>query len=140
MAPNSRTRRQERDMTSKIFNPYADRVRPNSEISIIGSSANLVAMKRPEAEPRSELYVDLDQYLESQRHAPEGRNEFEGIVGSSRAIRGVLDQIRIVAPTHSTVLIEGETRTGKELIAHSIHTHSSRRNRPFVKLNCAAIP
>jgi formate hydrogenlyase transcriptional activator len=65
---------------------------------------------------------------------------FEGIVGSSRALRGVLDQIRTVAPTDSTVLIEGETGTGKEVIASAIHAHSSRRNRPFVKLNCAAIP
>ncbi len=127
-------------MTSKIFNPDADRVRPISEISIMRSSAHLVSMKRAETEPRHELYVDLDQYLESQRDAREGRNEFEGIVGSSRALRGVLDQIRIVAPTDSTVLIEGETGTGKELIAQSIHTHSSRRNRPFVTLNCAAIP
>ncbi len=70
----------------------------------------------------------------------ESRNGFEGIVGSSTALRGVLDQIRTVAPTDSTVLIEGETGTGKELIAHAIHTHSRRRNRPFVKLNCAAIP
>ncbi len=87
-----------------------------------------------------ENYVELDQYLELQRNAREGRNEFEGIVGSSTALRGVLDQIRIVAPTDSTVLIEGETGTGKELIAHAIHMHSRRSNRPFVRLNCAAIP
>ena len=64
----------------------------------------------------------------------------EGIVGSSAALRGVLDQIQTVAPTDATVLIEGETGTGKELIAHAIHKHSRRRDRPFVKLNCAAIP
>jgi formate hydrogenlyase transcriptional activator len=67
-------------------------------------------------------------------------NEFEGIVGSSPALRDVLDQVRIVAPTGATVLIEGETGTGKELIARAIHMHSPRRHRPFVKVNCAAIP
>src|SRR5476649_704268 len=87
-----------------------------------------------------ESYVALDQYLESQRDAREGRNGFEGIVGASSALSEVLDQIRTVAPTDSTVLIEGETGTGKELIAQAIHTHSRRSNRPFVKLNCAAIP
>src|SRR5260370_1906321 len=85
-------------------------------------------------------YVALDPYLESQRAALESRNGFEGIVGSSPALRGVLDQIRTVAPTDSTVLIEGETGTGKELIARAIHMNSRRANRPFVKLNCAAIP
>ena len=63
-----------------------------------------------------------------------------GIVGSSPALRTVLDQVRIVAPTGATVLIAGETGTGKELIARAIHMHSERRQRPFVKVNCAAIP
>lgn len=67
-------------------------------------------------------------------------NGFEDIVGASRALREVLDLIRIVAPTNSTALIEGETGTGKELIARAIHEHSSRRDRSFVRLNCAAIP
>jgi formate hydrogenlyase transcriptional activator len=67
-------------------------------------------------------------------------NEFEGIVGSSPALRAVVDQVQIVAPTLATVLIEGETGTGKELIARAIHMHSERRHRPFVKVNCAAIP
>lgn len=66
--------------------------------------------------------------------------EFEGIVGSSPALRDVLDQVRLVGPTDATVLIGGETGTGKELIAHAIHMCSERRNRPFVKVNCAAIP
>jgi transcriptional regulator of acetoin/glycerol metabolism len=85
-------------------------------------------------------YVALDPYLESQRGARESRSGFEGIIGTSTALREVLDQIRTVAPTDSTVLIEGETGTGKELIAQAIHTNSRRRDRPFVKLNCAAIP
>ena len=62
------------------------------------------------------------------------------IVGNSRALRQVLDLVRTVAPSDSTVLLLGETGTGKELIARAIHNCSPRKNRPFVKLNCAAIP
>src|SRR5499425_2063671 len=69
-----------------------------------------------------------------------GPQDFEDIVGTSAALKGVLHQVEIVAPTESTVLILGETGTGKELIARAIHTVSSRSRRPFVKLNCAAIP
>jgi transcriptional regulator with GAF, ATPase, and Fis domain len=65
----------------------------------------------------------------------EGVNDgFEYIVGASKALREVLDLVRTVAPTDSTALIEGETGTGKELIARAIHEHSIRRDRPFVKL------
>jgi formate hydrogenlyase transcriptional activator len=67
-------------------------------------------------------------------------NGFEAIIGASGTLRNVVDLVRIVAPTDSTVLIEGETGTGKELIARAIQEHSKRRDRPFVKLNCAAIP
>ena len=65
---------------------------------------------------------------------------FEGIVGASRSLREVLDLVRTVAPTDSTALIEGETGTGKELIARAIHNISPRSGHPFVRLNCAAIP
>ena len=65
---------------------------------------------------------------------------FEEIVGDSPALKRVLKQVQIVAPTDSTVLILGETGTGKELIARAIHNLSGRQERTFVKLNCAAIP
>jgi formate hydrogenlyase transcriptional activator len=65
---------------------------------------------------------------------------FEGIIGKSSAIQKVLEQIAIVAPTDSTVLLHGETGTGKELVAQAIHNLSSRRERTFVRMNCAAIP
>jgi formate hydrogenlyase transcriptional activator len=62
------------------------------------------------------------------------------IVGNSDDLRGVLGMVRMVAPTDATVLINGETGTGKELIAEAIHKCSNRSNGPFVKVNCAAIP
>ena len=65
---------------------------------------------------------------------------FEQIIGHSSALETVLEQVERVAPTDSTVIIQGETGTGKELIAHAIHNLSSRFGRPFVRLNCAAIP
>ena len=65
---------------------------------------------------------------------------FEEIVGESHGLKTVLKQVETVAPTNATVLILGETGTGKELIARSIHTISPRRDRTFVKLNCSAIP
>jgi transcriptional regulator with GAF, ATPase, and Fis domain len=66
--------------------------------------------------------------------------QFDQIVGSSRALESVLAEVERVAPTDSTVLVLGETGTGKELIARAIHNLSARCGRPFVKLNCAAIP
>ncbi len=65
---------------------------------------------------------------------------FEEIVGSSEALRQVLVQVSKVAPTDSTVLVLGETGTGKELIARAIHNRSKRSNRAFIRVNCAAIP
>jgi formate hydrogenlyase transcriptional activator len=76
-------------------------------------------------------------YLESEIKS---EYNFGDIVGNSTALRKVLDQIAIVAPTGSTVLLHGETGTGKELFARAIHNRSPRRERTFVRLNCAAIP
>jgi formate hydrogenlyase transcriptional activator len=76
-------------------------------------------------------------YLEDEIRSEKG---FEEIIGHSAAIRSVLKKIETVAPTDSTVLVYGETGTGKELVARAIHKCSSRHSNAFVKLNCAAIP
>ena len=67
-------------------------------------------------------------------------DKFEGIIGNSTGLKFVLTEVQRVAPTDSTVLILGETGSGKERIAEAIHKASTRRDRPFIKLNCAAIP
>ncbi|MGO8696254.1 MAG: sigma-54 interaction domain-containing protein [Limisphaerales bacterium] len=68
------------------------------------------------------------------------KGDFEGIIGRSAAMHALCRQIKVVAPTGSTAIILGETGTGKELIARAIHNRSPRRDRPFIKVNCAAIP
>jgi transcriptional regulator with GAF, ATPase, and Fis domain len=80
----------------------------------------------------TEILRTTDQYSHGRR--------FEQIIGNSPALEAVLEQVERVATTGSTVLIQGETGTGKELIAQAIHNISSRCGRPFVRLNCAAIP
>jgi formate hydrogenlyase transcriptional activator len=77
-------------------------------------------------------YGSIDQESRERR--------FEQLIGNSPALEAVLEQVERVAPTDSTVLIHGETGTGKELIARAVHNISSRCGRPFIKLNCAAIP
>ena len=77
------------------------------------------------------------QYLEDEINV---EHQFEDIVGESSGLKRVLNQIETVAPTDATVLIQGETGTGKELLARAIHRLSTRNDRTFIKLNCAAIP
>jgi len=87
------------------------------------------ATKDRDKEAKQRLYLE-----------EEIRAEFGAIVGESPALKGALHLVSVVAPTDSTVMIQGETGSGKELIARAIHNLSSRRERAFVKLNCAAIP
>ncbi|MFP5276739.1 MAG: sigma 54-interacting transcriptional regulator [Acidobacteriota bacterium] len=96
---------------------------------------NALAFKRI-AELRDRLNQEK-QYLEDEINL---EHRFEDIVGESTGLRNVLRQIETVAPTDATVLIQGETGTGKELLARAIHRLSPRADRTFIKLNCAAIP
>src|SRR5262245_65962162 len=86
---------------------------------------------------RPGIMVIQDPTQPRRRSDMQSRNH---IIGESPALHHVLEQVDVVAPTDATVLVVGETGTGKELIAHAIHDRSSRRERAFVKINCAAIP
>ena len=88
----------------------------------------------------SDLSDDLPQENLALREEIAATSMFEEIVGCSEALDRVLAQVARVAPTDATVLITGESGTGKELIARAIHNRSPRRNRPFIRVNCAAIP
>lgn len=86
------------------------------------------------------LRKQLEQENEYLREAVKQDPDYGDIVGSSGALRRVMEQIALVAKTDSTVLIEGESGTGKELIARAIHEQSTRADRPLVRVNCAAVP
>ena len=115
----------------------------NDDLSFLSQVANQIALAVENALAYGEISQLKDRlarenvYLES-----EIRSElhFDEIVGDSKALQRVLADVKTVAPTDSTVLIYGETGTGKELIARAVHNLSSRKSGAFVKLNCAAIP
>jgi formate hydrogenlyase transcriptional activator len=114
-----------------------------SDLNLLAQVSNQISLALENALAYGRLKVSRNRlederlYLESEIQS---EYNFEDIVGKSSALRKVLDQVSIVAPTDSTVLLIGETGTGKELIARAIHNLSSRNSRTFVRLNCAAIP
>jgi formate hydrogenlyase transcriptional activator len=124
-------------MTAKIVSLNPEFVTPDS-VGYSMTAARAFEVLQSVRMTQSNSYFCFEEpSYQSDRH---GWNDFGGIVGSSQELHQVLDLVQMVAPTSSTVLIEGETGTGKELIAKAIHMHSRRRGCAFVKLNCAAIP
>jgi formate hydrogenlyase transcriptional activator len=122
---------------------WRERAFSEDDLSFLGQIARQVAIAIENAWAFGEV-SELKNKLAQEKLYLEGeiRSElkFEEIVGKSEALRRVLQQVETVAPTDSTVLIYGETGTGKELIARAVHNLSSRQTGGFVKLNCAAIP
>lgn len=113
------------------------------EVAFLTQVANQVAIGVDNALAYSEIADLKDRLAQEKLYLEEeirGEMDFEGIVGQSSALRHVLQLVETVAPSDSTVLLLGETGTGKELIARAIHDRSRRKLRTFVKLNCAAIP
>jgi formate hydrogenlyase transcriptional activator len=113
------------------------------DLDLLGQIATQISLALDNALAYEKLNASRNQIEEERLYLEEelrAEYNFEDIVGKSAALRKVLQQIEIVAPTDSTVLLHGETGTGKELIARAIHSLSSRQNRTFVRLNCAAIP
>ena len=91
--------------------------------------------------PAAETPYAADEFhSDSRREVLRAEHRFDGIIGHSAALTVVLTQLELVAPTDATVLLQGETGTGKELLARALHTLSARRPHNFVTLNCAAIP
>jgi Nif-specific regulatory protein len=107
--------------------------------NLVGQSIRLHRLAARDRERLLEERRRLERELE--QVAPERRDdELRSIVGVSSALRAVIDKVRIVARSNSTVLLRGESGTGKELFARAIHDLSPRKARPFIKLNCAALP
>jgi formate hydrogenlyase transcriptional activator len=115
----------------------------NGEVAFLTQVASQVAIGVENALAYTEIAELKDRLAQEKLYLEEeirGDMDFEGIVGQSSALRHVLNLVETVAPSDSTVLLLGETGTGKELIARAIHDRSRRKDRTFVKLNCAAIP
>ena len=119
----------------------SERVFGHDEIAFLEQVARQVAIAVENALGYEKAIKDRDKETKRRLYLEEEiRAEFGEIVGDSPALKTALDLVSVVSPTQSSVLIMGETGTGKELIARAIHNLSGRRERGFVKLNCAAIP
>jgi formate hydrogenlyase transcriptional activator len=119
-------------------NPYSQ-----DELDFLSGVSNQIALMLENAFAGQEISELKDKLAQEKLYLEEEiRSEmnFDQIVGDSPALRQVLELVQTVAPSDSTVLLLGETGTGKELVARAIHDHSRRKTRTFVKLNCAAIP
>ncbi len=114
-----------------------------ADVDLLTQVAGQIAIALDNALAYQEI-TELKEKLEKEnvylREEIRTETNFEDIVGESRGLKHVLQQLEIVAPTDSTVLVLGETGTGKELIARALHQLSTRHDRAFVKINCAAIP
>lgn len=113
------------------------------EVAFLAQVANQIAIAVENALSYGEIAELKDKLAQEKIYLEDeirGDLDFEGIVGQSSALRHVLQMVETVAPSDSTVLLLGETGTGKELIARAIHERSRRKDRTFVKMNCAAIP
>ena len=113
------------------------------QVQFLSQVANQVAIAIENAAVYGEIAKLKDKLAQEKLYLEDeirGEMDFEGIVGQSSGLRHVLSLVETVAPSDSTVLLLGETGTGKELIARAIHDRSRRKHRTLVKLNCAAIP
>ena len=126
-----------------VLGSRKERAFSKADLDLLAQVANQLSLALDTARAYGRVTFSRDRlqheklYLQSEI---ESQYSFEDIVGRSKALRDVLEQVTIVAPTDSTVLLIGETGTGKELIARAIHNLSPRGQKTFVRLNCAAVP
>ena len=132
-----------RRLGSLVFSSKRPSAYAKTDVSFLQLVANQVAVAFENAQAFEEIQALKDKLSKENAYLEEEirtERNFGDIVGDSAALRRALKDVETVAPTCSTVLIQGETGTGKELVARALHERSPRQSRGFIKLNCAAIP